>query len=176
MAVELPDAFIRVEDRRVTHYTVTIKFDTPKHGMDREFTTEMRQGLIYLAPLPEDVDATYTLKPKSHDYTGNTYTLTAQQYREKWYSSQGKGHMDTHDFELKPTGKNKDPKIEYPGGYGPRWGTDRGYNVEEATPQIYAISSEGGIIQDNAGGACFCMPLLTIVLAGVAAALNQRFF
>jgi hypothetical protein len=165
-AVELDDAFIKVEDTRVTYYTVSVTFKDPKQGRNREATTEMREGLIYLPPLPEDVDATYTLKPKSYDYTGNTYTITTEEYNEKWYASQGKGYMDTHDFELKPTGEKKDPKIQYPDGYKPRWGTDRGYNVQEPPPEIHAVEN------DNSS-ACFCIPLLPMLLAGLATLLAK---
>ena len=173
MAVELPDAFIKVDDERVTYYTVTIKFDTSGQGRDREYTTEMRQGLIYLAPLPEDVEAVYTLKPKSNDYTGNTYTITAQQYRQKWYASEDKGYMDAHDFELKPTGKNTDSKLELPDGYKPRWGTDRGYNVQEPPPTIQPLDSNNHLSADSLENACFCIPLLPILLAALATILTK---
>ncbi|MCX6694846.1 MAG: carboxypeptidase-like regulatory domain-containing protein, partial [Candidatus Altiarchaeota archaeon] len=95
----IPDAFIKVTDDKVRFYTVKVHYINPSRA-DGEYTTESLEGKIYLAPLPEDVDATITVKPKTEDYTaGKTYTITSGQYTEKLYASEGKGFADTFDFK-----------------------------------------------------------------------------
>ncbi|MFH1722200.1 MAG: zinc-ribbon domain-containing protein [Candidatus Altiarchaeota archaeon] len=147
-AVEIQNAFIKAPDTRVRYYNVKIDL---ADGTTQKYMTENRGGLIYLAPLPEDMQATYTLTPKSMDYTSSKpYTITNKEYIEKYYPTpEDQGYIDEHDFGLEETGSNLDPKQEFEGELS--WGTDRGYNVQEPVDKI--ILQDGPIdTSDKIGG------------------------
>jgi hypothetical protein len=173
----IPDAYIKSPDEKVQFYTVSVHFNTPGQGEDREYTTENRQGLIYVDPLPEGADATITITPKSQDYTaGSVYTITAKDYDKKWYASEGKGSFDTHDFKLKSTGQHKDPATQTLDGKPLTWQPDGGHDYQGPPPTIKTASSGGlgGVLGGgSAKSICPCLPLLPLILAGLGAAIGK---
>ncbi|HHQ45352.1 MAG TPA: carboxypeptidase regulatory-like domain-containing protein [Candidatus Altiarchaeales archaeon] len=155
MAQYIPDAFIKVGDTPVRLYTVSVHYNNPWKGKDYSYTTEVREGLLYLHPLPEDVDATITVTPKSQDYSGQSYTIKTEQYLQKYYSTpQGTGYMDVHDFKLTPTGKQADPPYLLPNNAEPSWNVEAGYDMPDPMQK-----------------GCCCIPALPLLLAGLAAGL-----
>jgi hypothetical protein len=128
----IPDAFIAAPDTRVRYYKVRIHYNDPSQGTDREYRTENREGLIYVSPLPEGVDATITVSVDSLDYSSAApYTITSQEYDRNYASSYGIGSFDSHDFQLQPTGRKEDPVNEYG---EPRWNIDGGYDAADSQP------------------------------------------
>jgi hypothetical protein len=167
-----PKAFIKVPNSAVQFYTVSIHNKNPSDGPDYEYTTEAREGLLFLMPLPDGDEATYMVTPKSQDFTAEKpYTITSSDYLKKYYSApDGQRYSDTHDFKLKPTGKHLDVPYESLDGRKPKWGTDAGPNVRGPPPTMMPRDSGGlgGVLSnDNAKSICPCMPLLTLLIAGL---------
>ena len=153
MAVMIPNAFVKVNDPEIRRYRVYIHFNNPGEGDDYDYGVDVREGLIYLMPLPEDVNATITIKPDSLDYVASDiYVLTTQDYTKKYYAAPvDQGYFDSHTFNLQPTGKHLDEPYELFGGGEPSYFLDRGYMVDEG---------KGG----GGGGYC-CLPALLAILA-----------
>ncbi|MFH0861439.1 MAG: hypothetical protein V1875_00270 [Candidatus Altiarchaeota archaeon] len=177
-AVEIPNAFIKVPDGRVRFYTVSIRFNDPSQGKDYDYTTEARQGLICLAPLPEDVDATYAVSPKSQDYSSERpYTITSREYLVKYYSApESQGFFDQHSFDLKATGQHKDPEYRALDGVQPSWGTDGGPDVQDPTAVKIKPRTPGTkpFSDDNGGSqGCSCVPALTAIIALMATSVTK---
>lgn len=96
-AVRVPGAYLKVDDPSVTYYTIKV-------NDDYEYVSDVREGLVYVQPLPYDVQATITITPKSEAYTSDKpFVITATEMRQKLDYS--KDSFDSHDFELKATGK-----------------------------------------------------------------------
>ncbi|MFH0862534.1 MAG: hypothetical protein V1875_05830 [Candidatus Altiarchaeota archaeon] len=168
MAGYIPDAFIKVEDTKVWLYKVQVHFNNPAQGTDYEYETENRGGLIYLMPLPEDVEGTITLSPNSQDYTSvKPYTITVSEYRRKYYESEGNGFFDKHNFELKSKGTKNDPVPMGLQGSKPEWFTDGGYDVKGPPPTMKSRDSGGSTGGFDAKTICPCLPLLPMILAGL---------
>jgi hypothetical protein len=150
----IPNAFIKVSDTEVQFYKVKVHFNSPSQGGDYEYRTEVREGLLYLDPLPEGVDATISITPDSRDYTAQkTYTITSREYDRKYYDAPlGQGYFDEHTFDLKPTGLHVDPPLP-PEDKKPKWNTDRGYD------------------NNPPGEGCCCLPLLPAAIALIASIL-----
>jgi len=132
-AVEIPNAFLKVADERVSEYTVTVHFNTA--GMkDYSYTTEMREGKIYLEPPQSDADATITVAPLSKAYTAaNTYTVSSADYVQKIYSADdSQGYFDTFDFGLTATGQSEETYTTF-NNVKPTWNTDAGPVEQEPT-------------------------------------------
>jgi hypothetical protein len=166
----IPDAFIRVSDEKVRFYTVSVHFNNPSDGPDMEYTSEARQGLLYVDPPQEGIDATITVKPKSEDYVaGSVYTISSKDYDRKWYASEGKGSYDQHDFKLKPTGQRKDPQVRTLDGKPPAWNNDGGYDYRGTPPTMNGSPLMG----PEPKTICPCLPLLPLILAGLSAALAK---
>jgi hypothetical protein len=161
MAGLIPNAFVKVPDNEVRFYNVSVHYDNASQGRDYAYRAEVREGLLYLMPLPGDVEATITVKPDSKDYTAKSpYTITNRQYTEKYDKTpQKQGYFDTHTFSLQPTGQHKD-KTAKPAAE-PKWYTDGGPNAKPVIPE------------KTPGKQLPCIPLLTAALA-LAAALTQR--
>jgi hypothetical protein len=154
LAVRIPGAYLKVSDTQDIKYRVFVHFASPADGRDYDYPVEVGEGMIYVQPLPEDVDATITVKPDSKDYTSSdAYTVTTKDYIQKYYAEDGKGYIDSHTFGLKPTGSHADPPYGSEGAK-PRYDTDAGYDGKPA------------------GGAC-CLPGLTVLLAALAAAATK---
>jgi hypothetical protein len=166
MAGYVPDAFVRVADERVHYYIVKVDYSDPAKA-DYEYRTEAREGKVYLSPLPEGADATITITPDSQDYKADAvYTITAKEYDKEYYAAKrDQGYFATHDFKLKATGLKKDPKYETFHNAKPVWDSDRGYDVtdEHKSPAQNAEEGKGKPF-------CSCLPLLTLILAGLSSA------
>jgi hypothetical protein len=146
-AVRVPNAFIKVTDDNVDYYLVKVDF-TDAAMEDYEYEIDLREGLLYIQPLPSDVDAVITVKPKSVDYTSSsTFTINSKVLNEQLADvSNDKEYIAEHDFELKATGSNNDvkyatfsdavPTYEYEG--------DRGKQVEKNIIGEDDEESEGG--------------------------------
>ncbi|MCX6695294.1 MAG: hypothetical protein NTU61_03265 [Candidatus Altiarchaeota archaeon] len=153
----IPKAFIKVPDTEVHYYKVSVHYNNPADGKDYEYDTEVRQGLLYLMPLPDDVDATLTVKPDSQDYTAQqTYSITTKEYRQKYYSTpDNQNYFDTHTFNLKPTGTHKDQPYNTPENTTLQWNTDLGPDTKT---------------QGQTPTTC-CFPAISILITALAAAI-----
>ncbi|MCX6695613.1 MAG: carboxypeptidase-like regulatory domain-containing protein, partial [Candidatus Altiarchaeota archaeon] len=157
LAGYVPDGFLKVSDTQVSRYRVFVHFNKPQDGSDYDYPVDVIDGMIYLSPPPDDVDLTITVKPDSQDYSASSvYTITSKQYNEKYYKTpEGTGYMDSHTFNLKPTGTNKDVQYDTTlNGAKPSFDTDKGHDV-----------SSGG---------CCCLPLLPLIIAGLLSVVFRR--
>ena len=108
--VTVPNAFLKIDDTRVRLYTITVKLST---GRTYSYVSDVRNGLLYVQPLPDDVKAELTITSNSSAYTvSNPYTISNSELISKVYSSQS-GYYDNYTFELKATGiKTNDTWID----------------------------------------------------------------
>jgi len=160
MAGRVPNAYLKVSDKGVQNYKVQVHFKDPEEGADYEYTVDVREGKVYINPLPDDIDAVITVKPDSKDYTASSiYTISTQDYLDKFYNTPAnQGYCDSHTFGLKPTGTHLDEPYE---------------TIEGATPSYESKGDElgqgGDKPQDNGGkgGGPFscCLPALPAMLA-----------
>jgi len=122
MAVTIPNAFVKSPAGGTGIMNVSVHYNDPSQGTDYSYTSEMKQGLVYVMPRPDDVQATITVVPKNG---GNTYTITNSELLKKFYSTpKNQGYFDTFDFgPVQP-----EPKEIFQ-GIQPAWNTDRGTDV-----------------------------------------------
>lgn len=130
----IPDAFLKVSDTGADLYTVSIHFNDPQDGDDYSYMVDRRQGMIYVMPLPEQVDATISVRPAQGYTAQNVYTITNEEYITKYYASEGKGYFDEHTFGLSGAG----PSEEYwPNGIEPPLIPDGGYDSDGSVEARY---------------------------------------
>ncbi len=166
-AVEIPNAFIKVNDQSVGFYLVSVHFNNPAQGKDYSYSTDMREGKIYLQPLPEGTDAKITIKPISNAFVASSeYETTASDYLSKYYAApDSDGFADTHDFKLQSTGKAEDPSLQF---FNSKWGTDKG--TDEVNTAVGVIPRDLPLAAGSAPASSKlpCMPgfaLLSVILA-----------
>jgi hypothetical protein len=173
-AVEIPGAFISVIDMRVPTYEVSINYNKASQGTDYSYLVEQLQGRIFLRPLPEDADATITVKPSSAAYSAaSEYSITNAEYIQKYYAApESTQSFDSHDFGLSPTGVAEPaaPALASESGAAaaPKWGTDKGYDVE---------STKVGKMENaplGSKGLLPCLPALIAVCALGVVAIARR--
>jgi len=105
----IEDSFIAVPDKNVWQYNISVDYADASQN-DYSYTGFVQGGLLYISPLPSDIEATITITPKSQDYKSDKpYVTKASELNEKLLLAEGKGSFDTHTFELKPTGTKLDP-------------------------------------------------------------------
>jgi hypothetical protein len=108
-AVRVPGAYIKVSDSSVRWYTIKVDLKDATQGADYEYTVDVRDGLIYVQPLPSGYEADITIMPQSQDYTSQKpYKTTATKLLED-IGKATNGYVAEHDFALKATGKHVDP-------------------------------------------------------------------
>ena len=165
-AVEVPNAFLSVSDMRVPSYNVSVHFNNARDGRDYSYLTDMRDGKIYLQPLPEGIDATMTVAPASAAYSSaNVYTITSTEYLQKYYAApDNAGSFDSFDFGLSPTGTPDDSQAFSDGT--PRWGTDNGTDAVDT-----AVGQKPTSLPLSGGITLPCLPGL--VLLGLVAVVSM---
>ena len=158
LAVVLDDAYIRAADPSVRKYTVRVEYRVSADGRPYEYCVDAVDGLIYLSPLPEDVDATYTVSVASPAYRSSApYRISSQDYSSKLRNSFGKGSADSHDFAVVKVGEDKS-------GEG---------DLDSVKPELKNKGDEFRDGDKNPSGGICCIPGLTILLA-LAASLSHK--
>jgi hypothetical protein len=165
--VKIPGSYVKASDPNVLTYKVMIHLKNPAQGEDFEYKVDVVDGLVYLAPLPEDLEADITITPDTREYTSDKpYTTTNKEYLQKYYSApETQGYFDSHDFEVKPTGVKEDKGISEKGATSPtpnnNGGTENngGGGIDASIP-LWAIG--GGILL--IGGGIFFVLFIVVVL------------
>ena len=167
---EVPNSFVKAQDPRVRKYHVSVHFNDPAQGEDYSYDVTAADGLVYVAPIPEDLDAVIKVEPLSKDYTaGKTYSITNKEYIEKYFNTPvDQGYYSPYDFEVKPTGTHQDDadQVATTGSQGQTSGTvakttiANGSGSGAAVP-IWAIG--GGLIMIG-GGIIFVVFVIAAVL------------
>jgi hypothetical protein len=113
-AVRVENAFLAVEDKNAAYYTVKVHYNNPSLGKDYEYDVDVREGRIYLNPLPGSADATITVVADSEYYTtAKPFTITSFELSSKVNAiKEDKGYFAQHRFEVKPISGKKEPGIE----------------------------------------------------------------
>jgi hypothetical protein len=108
--VKLRDSYVKASDPAVTKYKVKVHFPDASQGEDYEYSVDVKDGLIYIAPIPEDLGAEITVEPDTIAYSSDKpYKTTNKEYVSKYYAARvGSGFVDVHDFVIKPTGLKED--------------------------------------------------------------------
>jgi hypothetical protein len=156
-AVELPGAFVKAADSGSGLMDISIHHDNPADGADYTLLGEMRGGLVYVMPLPEDVPGSITVTP--HGGGGIPYTITSAEYKKKYYSRPaGQGYFDTHDFGPITPEEGFD-------GVEPAWGSDSGTDVVDTSTGKYPSGGPGGLGSiPDLSGTCPCASGLILLL------------
>jgi hypothetical protein len=157
-AVRIPNAYLKVNDNKVRMYDISVK----SSGMSYTYQSDVRNGLLYVQPLPEEIDAEILVKPSSSDYASeNEFKINSKELTKKILSTQDKGYFAEQDFKLKPTGKKEDPKYELFNDIEPIYEVTNIDSKEE--------SSKTGIINNSNQGLklLFKLPWAIIAIAGL---------
>ncbi len=105
----MEDSFLAVPDKDVWQYKISVDY-ADASMKDYSYTGFVQGGLLYISPLPSDIEATITITPESQDFKSDKpYVIKASELNNKLLLAEGKGSFDTHAFELKPTGSKLDP-------------------------------------------------------------------
>jgi hypothetical protein len=126
-AVRLDGAYLKVSDRELKQYLVKVHYTEPGRGDDYEYVVDLRDGLLYVQPLPGNVHADISITPYSVEYAAKEdYTISNQELVSR-LEQPGK-YFDSHKFSLKKTGvvgdmpyetyKDTDPVYAYEGDLG----------------------------------------------------------
>lgn len=112
-AVRIEGAYLKVKEDEVRQYLVKVHYPEPGSCTDYEYVVDLREGLLYVQPLPEDVSAEITIVPYSVEYSAETpYTITNEELNEKMEAPEE--YFAAHEFSLKKTGVSGDlPYITY---------------------------------------------------------------
>lgn len=112
-AVRINGAYLKVKDDEVRQYLVKVHYTEPGAGTDYEYVVDLRDGLLYVQPLPEDLSAELTIIPYSVEYSAETpYTITNEELNAK-LEEPGE-YFATQEFDLKKTGVTGDtPYVIY---------------------------------------------------------------
>ena len=112
-AVRINGAYLKVKDDEVRQYLVKVHYTEPGAGTDYEYVVDLRDGLLYVQPLPEDLSAELTIMPYSVEYSAETsYTITNEELNAK-LEEPGE-YFATQEFDLKKTGVTGDtPYVIY---------------------------------------------------------------
>jgi len=120
-AVRIPNAYLKVTSDEVRWYIVKVDLKDNSLGEDYEYTVDVRDGLIYLQPLPSGYEADITVMPYSQDYNSeDPYKTTSAKLTED-IENATQGYIAVHDFKLKTTGKNLDHQYYLPEGVEPTY-------------------------------------------------------
>jgi hypothetical protein len=111
--VKLRDSYVKASDPAVTKYKVKVHFPDATQGEDYEYSVDVKDGLVYVAPIPEDLGAEITVEPDTIAYSSDKpYKTTNKEYVTKYYAAKvGSGFVDVHDFEIKPTGLKEEVSV-----------------------------------------------------------------
>jgi hypothetical protein len=106
-AVRIPNAYLKVEDTQVKLYKITVE------GKENyEYVADVREGLLYVQPLPDGYDAKITIAPYSRDYAAQRpYIITNNELHKKIQDAKD-GYFSAHKFTLIATGKKEDKEPE----------------------------------------------------------------
>jgi hypothetical protein len=165
--VKIPGAYVKASDPNVLSYKVKVHLKNPSDGQDFEYQVDAENGLVYVAPIPDDVDADITITTDTKEYTSDKpYTITNKEYLQKYYSApDSQGYFDGHNFEVKATGVKEDDRFDELGA-ATSMPTDTGGtgNEEEggidASIPLWAIG--GGVLL--IGGGIFFFILIVVVI------------
>ncbi|MDW7731144.1 MAG: hypothetical protein SCH66_01805 [Methanolobus sp.] len=143
-AVRIDGAYLNVKDDEVSQYLVKVHYLGPGYGEDYEYVVDLRDGLLYVQPLPSDVEAEISIVPYSVEYTAeNIYSISNQELISEL--EEPDEYFATHAFDLKSTGatgdseyiiyKDNEPVYAYEG--------DRGQNVDVKISEIDLEDRDG---------------------------------
>ncbi|MFZ2456392.1 MAG: carboxypeptidase-like regulatory domain-containing protein [Candidatus Altiarchaeia archaeon] len=163
--VKLRDSYVKASDPAVTKYKVKVHFPDASQGEDYEYSVDVKDGLVYVAPIPEDLGAEITVEPGTIAYSSDKpYKTTNKEFVEKYYAAKvGSGFVDVHDFEVKPTGVKEDPGISEEQTTEEQTKTDKENKEEnnaDVSVPLWAIGS--GILL--IGGGLFLVICVVVVL------------
>ena len=167
--VKLPGSYVKASDSNVKTYKIMVHLMNPALGEDFEYNVDAVGGLVYVAPIPEDVDADITITPDSLEYTSDKpYTTTNKEFIRKYYSApDSQGFFDSHDFEVKPTGlKDVVSVIEEKGPTVSGGTTNKEENAGEDTESDVSVPlwAIGGGILLIGGGIFFVICVVVVLL------------
>jgi hypothetical protein len=167
-AVRIDGAYLKVEDNEVRQYLVKVHYPEPGTGMDYEYVVDLREGLLYIQPLPDDVSAEITVVPYSVEYSsGSPCIITSEELNVK-LEEPGE-YFAAHEFDLKKTGVTGDtPYVIYRD-------TEPTYAYEGDLGEEIEISTEALTLESkNSSDKSSLMWLLTLPILGGGAFLALK--
>jgi hypothetical protein len=167
-AVRLANAYLKVTDPKVRVYAIKVDYADPNLD-DYSYNVDVRDGLIYVQPLPSGYDAKITITPLSEDFAAEQpYQITAIDLEQKIFSST-EGYIAEHDFKLKPTGKNVDKEYYLAGGIEPTYA----YEGDLGEKQNYMLQNDDNLSRSYSNILLYMVTAIT--LFGIALFLFARF-
>ena len=133
VAVRMDGAYLKVSDKEVKQYLVKVHYTEPGKGDDYEYVVDLRDSLLYVQPLPGNVEADISILPYSVEYTAQeSYTISNQELASR-LEEPGE-YFGSHTFSLRKTGivgdmpyetyRDTDPIYAYEGDLGEEFDMD----------------------------------------------------
>jgi hypothetical protein len=165
-AVRLDNAYIRVANPEVRWYIVKVDYSDSSLE-DYSYAVDVRDGLIYVQPLPSGYDARITITPESQDYTAEQpYSVSATELTEKVFSAD-KGYFAEHDFKLKPTGKKLDVKYYLADEQEPTYAYEGDLGDKQGV-QLVSDKSSISAITPSKSSALVIVIIFTVIVVGIS--------
>lgn len=166
-AVRIDGAYLNVKDEELSQYLVKVHYPDSSYGDDYEYVVDLRDGLLYVQPLPSDVEAEISIEPYSVEYTAeNIYRISNQELISEL--EEPDEYFASHTFDLKSTGvagdleyviyKDNKPVYAYEG--------DRGQDVDVKISEVD--------FEDNDGKGLPLIWLLIIPIIGAGAIFLRK--
>ncbi len=172
LEVYYPGAYLKVSETDALLYTVSVDLADPQDGQDYSYTTGQAEGLIYIMPLPDHIEATITVAPKEYS-AQSTYTIINSEYSEKLYASD-KGYFDEHTFGLSGSGMiledGEEWGFDFDGGYT---GTEV-LQVGSSEIDVSPIEEDQATQQAAGGEFPWLIIIVILLIAGAAFIFMKR--
>jgi len=108
-SVSIPGSYIKVDINGPRLYKITVDYEDISRK-SYSYIVEMRSGLVYVNPRPDDVIATITIEPETKDFTyKKPYVISNTKLIENIYSNSKKKYFAEPDFKLIKLNTKLDP-------------------------------------------------------------------
>ena len=106
-AIMPEDSFLKVDPNGPRYYTISITYPNGEIP-NEEYDIEMKQGLVFINPLPSDIEAIIRVKPKTEEFTySQDFEIKNSELIQKVNQNTDKSFAE-HDFEFERIAYNKD--------------------------------------------------------------------
>ncbi|MFW6220614.1 MAG: hypothetical protein ACOC3X_02970 [Nanoarchaeota archaeon] len=172
-AVMPQDAFLEVDPNGPRYYTISIIYPN-KEIPNEEYDIEMKGGLVFVNPLPYDIEANIQIKPKTQEFSyKEDFQIKNSELIKSMNDNIGEGSFAKHDFEFERIASDKD-LVYAEEGFEPSYTNDdrKFEDIEENIED----DDEGFIVGNNENKTGFVSYLIWFLVIGGILIVSFNFF
>ena len=144
----IPDAFLKAANSAVSQYRINVLTGSTAYS----YVADVWEGLLYVHPLPDDLDGTITITPESQDYkAGQEFKISNKELVKKINEAKD-GYFADFDFNLKPTGSSLDKNPVYKKGFEPTYAYEGDLDENAVTHKFSEYTFGGKTAVTNPDG------------------------